>query len=127
MTILVVDDEEDILRLIEIILQAAGYHVLRAHCAEEALELAEINPDSIDLLLTDIRMQSGQDGYDLAHVVRRMRPKIKVLYMSAFTDDNLLRRELDDPKMGFILKPFKRQALLHHVKAMLIGDAPAEE
>jgi DNA-binding NtrC family response regulator len=81
-TILVVDDDSDVLDLTAEVLAAAGYAVLTASGAEPALELLR-GDDRVDLLLTDIVMP-GLNGLALAEEAKRLRPELRVLYASAF-------------------------------------------
>ena len=83
-TVLVVDDEEDLLEAAANILESLGYRTLSATCGQEALKVLKDN-GSIDLLFSDVIMPSGIDGYDLAEEAKNLRPDLKVLLTSGFT------------------------------------------
>ncbi len=85
-TILVVDDELEVLALVADILHAKGYTVLRASDPREALRLARTQSDPIHLLVTDVVMPF-MNGRELAEELRTIRPGVKVLFMSAYTTD----------------------------------------
>ncbi len=116
-TILVVEDEPTVLALACRTLIAEGYRCLRATSAPEALDILE-RPGSIDLILTDIVMPGG-NGADLAEQAMVMRPGIRVLYSSGFTDDDVVRRGLMEPGRPFIQKPWSPRELLERVRALL--------
>ena len=82
-TILVVDDDEDVLALAATFLSDQGYIILQASSGAEGLSIVQRDP-SIDLLLTDVVMPGEMDGFDLALAARRMRPDLRVLYTSGF-------------------------------------------
>ena len=82
-TILVVDDDEDVLFLAATFLGDQGYNIMRASSGAEGLSLLRSEP-SIDLLLTDIVMPGDMDGFDLAWAGRNLRPDLRVLYTSGF-------------------------------------------
>ncbi len=117
-TILLVEDEESVRMLARRILQRRGYRVFDAGQAEEALvELARI-PDTIDLLLTDVVMP-GIRGPELAKQVTAQRPNIGVLYMSGYTDRDLIDPDPSDGVHRLLQKPFTPDGLATAVRAAI--------
>jgi CheY-like chemotaxis protein len=119
-TVLVVEDEAFVGDLIRKVLEPAGYTVLSAKSAAEALLIAQHEPGAISLLLTDVIMPDLH-GPELAQHVRRLRPGIQVLYLSGFVDHAAvdlweLRRDA-----AFLAKPFTSDALLSKVRDRLDG------
>lgn len=90
-TILIVDDEGDILDLTKMRLDALNYLTLIADNGEQALAILE-RENSIDLLFTDVVMPGGMDGYELARRAKTIRPNLKVLFTSGYMDANVLTK-----------------------------------
>ncbi|MDB5049609.1 MAG: Blue-light-activated protein [Fibrobacteres bacterium] len=125
-TILVVEDEENVRRLVRLVLEAQGYRVLDASGAREALYIHENHSAPIDLLLTDIVL-SGKSGREVARELQELRPGIRVIFMSGYTDDTVMRSELEKSNALFMAKPFTPTRLLQKVRSALDGvDAAAE-
>jgi PAS domain S-box-containing protein len=104
-TILLVEDEEQVRDLAGEVLAASGYNVLKAANGIEALRVSTEFDGDIDLLITDVVMpQMG--GREVAERMAAMRPNIRVLYMSGYTDDAIVRHGILDEQMSFIQKPF---------------------
>ena len=121
-TILVVEDETAVRTLVCRILERQGYSVLQTGEADEALRLSREHPGRIGLLLTDIVMPH-MSGPDLAESVCRIRPEIRVLYTSGYTDNTVVTRGVARGGMAFFEKPFTPDALARRVREVL--DAPA--
>jgi PAS domain S-box-containing protein len=117
-TILVVEDEPGVRRLTKRILESAGYRVFAAANGTEALQLLERSTEAIQLTLTDMVMP-GMNGRELASRVARLRPGIKVLYMTGYTADALLRRGALDATSRVVTKPFTARELRRHVREIL--------
>jgi len=117
-TILVVEDDEGVRDLTGHHLAASGYRVLQATDAASALECLQATKDPVHLLLTDVVMP-GMDGRELAEIVRRLRPEIRVLYMSGYPDDTLSDRSDRWNENVLISKPFDRAKLLSMVRMAL--------
>ncbi|HEX3853098.1 MAG TPA: ATP-binding protein, partial [Polyangiaceae bacterium] len=117
-TVLLVEDESQVRRLVFEVLQARGYKVLAAKDGLEAIPLEENYADRIDLLITDVVMP-GMSGRELAKHVTAARPNTKVLFMSGYTDDAVLRHGVTGPGTAFLQKPFALEDLLRRVRALL--------
>lgn len=117
-TILVVEDERDVRSLIVQILRKQGYKVLTAASGREAYEVCAQLKGKIDLLLTDVVMP-GMSGRDLAEKLLVWQPKMKVLYMSGYTDDTMIRYGVLEEGINFIQKPFSMEALSQKVRRVL--------
>jgi CheY-like chemotaxis protein len=115
-TILLVDDDVEVLEITREMLERLGYLVLDALSAEEAVRVALGHPGPIQLLLTDVVMP-GASGHDLAQQLALPRPEMKVLYMSAFTLVKGQQQFADAAETGhdheapIILKPSRSSAL----------------
>jgi two-component system, cell cycle sensor histidine kinase and response regulator CckA len=119
-TVLVVEDEEQVLRVVSGLLRRCGYQVLAASSPAEALLLSEQHAGDIDLLLSDVIMPL-LNGQQLADRLRRTRPGMKVVFMSGYTANAIGGRELLAPGFVLIQKPFATSALLHQIREVLAG------
>jgi CheY-like chemotaxis protein len=117
-TVLVVEDEERIRTLACAALESAGYRVLRADGSRSALFLSENLRDRIDLLVTDVVLPEI-GGRELAGHLRAKRPDLKVLFVSGYTDDVLLRKGIRRAEAHFLPKPFTAAALARKVRDVL--------
>jgi len=104
-TILLVEDEDSVRSLTERILTTAGYTVLPAADAGEALKLMERHGEEIRLLLTDVIMP-GMSGPELAKQLTGMQPALKTVYMSGYANEAIVRHGLAEGETAFIGKPF---------------------
>jgi DNA-binding NtrC family response regulator len=124
-TILVVDDDNEVLTLAVDILEMAGYTVLSTPDPRHALRLVRTREESLDLLLTDVVMPL-MNGLQLAAEVQALQPEVKILLMSAYRT-----KEIDDYRMRlglrglFLDKPFTVAELTRAVGALL-DDSPAK-
>ena len=117
-TILVVEDEAGVRSLVCATLRAKGYTVLEASGPLEAVSLVERHADPIHLLLTDVVMpQMG--GKELADRVSPLRPEMKALFMSGYTDDAVVRHGILEANTFFLQKPFTSAALGQKVREVL--------
>jgi PAS domain S-box-containing protein len=117
-TILVAEDEDGIRDTLARTLSRAGYTVLAAPTAAEALELAEQHPQAIHLLLSDVIMP-GMLGDELAAHLHERRPNTKVLYMSGYAGDLMNRYGVLEPGVTVLPKPFTNDELLTAVRTMI--------
>ncbi|HXM37543.1 MAG TPA: PAS domain S-box protein [Gemmatimonadales bacterium] len=117
-TILLAEDDELLRPLARELLAKLGYRVLEASSAAAALELARTHPGNIDLLVSDVVMPE-QSGLQLARQLAADRPQMKVLYMSGYTDEAIVRHGLLDPGKNFLQKPFTPAVLARKVREVL--------
>ncbi len=117
-TILLVEDDETLRELTHEVLDGYGYHVLDAANSDEALSISERYEKTIHLLLTDVVMP-GMSGRDVADRLAELRPEIKVLFMSGYTDDAIVHHGVLDADASFIEKPFAPDALARKVRDVL--------
>jgi two-component system cell cycle sensor histidine kinase/response regulator CckA len=117
-TILLVEDDEMVLRLAGRILNRHGYKVLEAPNAEEALRIGNQYEKPIHLILTDVVMP-GMSGRALAERMRDVKPEAKVLFMSGYTDHAIVHHGVLDKEVTFFQKPFASETLLLKVREVL--------
>jgi CheY-like chemotaxis protein len=117
-TILLVEDEDAVRTLMSRALSRYGFTVLTAGDGTEAIRLARAHEGDIHLLATDVVMP-GMNGRDLAQALRRERPGLRVLFMSGYTDDTLLRHGVYEAQEAFLQKPFPLQTLAAKVREVL--------
>jgi PAS domain S-box-containing protein len=117
-TILVVEDDALVRQNVIVQLKALGYRVLDAPAGPQALDLLHRNP-GIDLLFTDIIMPSGMNGRELADAARALRPGLKVLFTSGYTENAIVRHGRLDPGIELLNKPYRREQLAEKVRKVL--------
>ncbi len=120
-TVLLVEDDGDVREFVQDVLRAHGYDVLAAVDGTQALALIEQHPAPIHLLVTDVIMPRMM-GSEVAARVTALRPAIKVLYISGYPGDAIVKQGV--PEQVFVQKPFSVVALARRVRALLDG-APA--
>jgi CheY-like chemotaxis protein len=116
--ILVVDDDQMIRDVTLRRLTSLGYRAIAAATGAEALEALASGAD-VDLLLTDIRMPGGLHGPALAKEARRLRPQIKVLFVTGAPDDTLLQEGADEDGGELLLKPCTKAELAEKIREVL--------
>ena len=117
-TVLLVEDDDMVRALAQAILERNGYHVLAARNVHDALRFAQEGPEQIRLLLTDTIMP-GMNGPDLAKRVQSIRPEIKVLLMSGYSDKVISSTAALEPGTVLLQKPFTPQSLTKKVHEVL--------
>ena len=117
-TVLLVEDEEGVRRLARLSLEKHGYTVLSASSGPEALAIADAHADAIDILVTDVVM-AGMTGPEVFEHLRLRRPTLKVLFMSGYNDDEVVRRGIVDARSTFIQKPFALSTIPKKVREVL--------
>jgi len=117
-TVLLVEDEDAVRRLVERILRGAGYRVLTAPNAGSAILMYAAHGRAIDLLLTDVVMPQ-MSGRELADRLTAARPGLKVLYMSGYAEGAIAHRGVLEPGTWLIGKPFSAAALTGKVREVL--------
>ena len=119
-TILVVDDEPEIRKLVSAMLTRSGYRVSSADTGENAIRLFKTNPDT-DLLLTDV-VAPGMSGPMIADQIAALKPDIKVLFMSGYDSTQVVQRYVAGKGYSLLIKPFTMEQLGSKVRAVLEGD-----
>ena len=104
-------------------LERLGYQVLATSSPDAAVDLAERHPGEIELLLTDVVMP-GFSGKDLSEKVLRIRPDIRVLYMSGYTANVIAHHGVLESGINFLQKPFRPQELARRVRRILDAELP---
>ena len=117
-TVLLVEDESNLCDLTAETLRSYGYIVLAARTGPEALAKISNHTRSIDLLITDVVMP-GMSGRELADILLRQVPGLKVLFMSGYTDDAMVRHGINIERVAFLQKPFGSQELLRKVREVV--------
>ena len=117
-TILLVEDADGVRAVARRILTRAGYHVVAASGGAEALALVAQHTGPLDLLLTDVVMP-GISGPELARQIVALRPGLKVLCMSGYTDDSIVRHGVVSEELAFLPKPFTPASLAAKVREVL--------
>ncbi|HEY9070876.1 MAG TPA: response regulator [Candidatus Ozemobacteraceae bacterium] len=117
-TVLVVEDDSALLKVICRVLEKAGYSILEANGAEMALEIARTSPRRIDLILTDMVLPTFL-GWELAEKMRALYPEIRVIYMSGYMNGTAAGRVGAEPGSGFLQKPFSLRTLSDKVREIL--------
>ena len=117
-TILLVEDESDILEVMTEMLEGLGYSVIHSSRPQEALRLSEEHRDRIQLLITDIIMPET-NGLELSRKITGIIPGLKTLFMSGYTADIIGRQGVLDPQVRFLQKPFSLQNLAEAVAGVL--------
>jgi two-component system cell cycle sensor histidine kinase/response regulator CckA len=116
-SILLVDDEETIRRLMKAVLAETGYRILQAASSDEALGVLETPGHGVQLVVTDIQMPPGMDGLSLVETVRRRYPNLPVLFISGYSHFySRLSEILETGRTWFLQKPFSPNQLVEAVK-----------
>ena len=119
-TVLLVEDEDSVRSVARHVLWSSGYTVLEAADGQKALQLVEGHKGPIDLLLSDVVMPHVA-GRQLVEHLKVLRPGIKVLFMSGYTDDAVVRHGVLEANYAFLQKPFTPSVLAQKVRAVLDG------
>lgn len=129
-TVLLVEDEDQVLRLVQKVLEMRGYAVLKADSSLEAMAVSARHQGDIDLLLADVELDNNMSGMELATVLRRARPGLRVLYTSGYPLDccidhggSRIRMEIMELMAAFLPKPFTPTMLTENVRRA-IEDLP---
>jgi two-component system cell cycle sensor histidine kinase/response regulator CckA len=122
-SVLLVEDDDAVRRVTSRMLQGLGFRVMAAAGPRQALDLARDHIGTIDVLLSDVIMP-GLNGRELAEQVRKLRPGMKVVFVSGYTDDVALLQQLRAQALFFLQKPFTARALGEMIRGAI--DAPHE-
>ncbi len=117
-TVLVVDDDLAVLEVASKVLTRGGFEVIQAHGAREALAVAEAEEVHVSLLLTDVVMP-GMSGRELSDRFRELRPEVPILFMSAYTEDEIILQGVRLAEVHFIAKPFTVEGLRKKVTEVI--------
>jgi len=123
-TVLVVEDEEGVRNLTCRILRSFGYTVLDARSGEEALKACERHQGPIHLVITDVVMPE-MSGRQLSEHLLARNPGLKLLFVSGYTDDTIVRHGVMEAEVDFIQKPFSQELLSQKVREILDRRSPA--
>jgi PAS domain S-box-containing protein len=121
-TILLVEDQDQLRKMVTRVLRGRGYQVIEAANGDEALRHAESHAGRIDLMLTDIVMP-GLSGLDLAVRLKAARPEIKIIFMSGYSERAAVDKESLDLAGAYLPKPVSPEALTMKVREVLDGPA----
>jgi PAS domain S-box-containing protein len=116
-TLLVVEDEKALREAMGVYLRSLGYTVLLANSAQQALQVANLH-EHIDLLVTDVVMPK-MSGRELSQMLQSLRPDLKVIHMSGYTDDEVLRQGIHESGAHFLHKPFSLGTLARKLRDAL--------
>lgn len=117
-TVLLVEDEDIVRRLAKRILERQGYRVLDMASPREAIEASRLDAEAFDLIVTDVVMP-GMSGQDLVNELSSIRPGIRVLFISGYTDEAIAEHGVLDPGVHFVQKPFTPEQLASAVRKAL--------
>lgn len=119
-TIMVIEDDESVLRVVSEMLKGMGYKVLEAQSEEKAIEIAKSTKEKIDLLLTDVVIP-GIRAPALTVKIRKIHPECQVLFMSGYTENTIAHYGIIHPGINFIQKPFSPEQLKKKIEEVLKG------
>jgi CheY-like chemotaxis protein len=117
-TVLIVEDNDALRKLAKNVLRKYGYEILEAENGEKALNVSETHEGPIHLLLTDVVMPA-MSGTDLSEKLQSIRPETRVIYMSGYTADAIVRNGILRQDINFIEKPFSLENLAKKVRQVL--------
>jgi CheY-like chemotaxis protein len=117
-TILLVEDEDAVRNLAKQILKTCGYHVLSAANGSDAIQQSQSHPGPIHILISDVVMPH-MGGRELAERIIGMRPECKLLFLSGYTNDAVIRHGVLDAEYAFLQKPFTPALLAQKVRHVL--------
>jgi CheY-like chemotaxis protein len=121
--VLVVEDDQMVLRLVVQLLTRLDYKMVQAHDGPEALAILE-QGGRIDLLFTDVVLPKGMNGAELAREAQQRRRGLRVLYMSGYTANAIIHHGVLDKEVPLLTKPFRKVELAHKVRQVLDQSGP---
>jgi CheY-like chemotaxis protein len=125
-TILVAEDDTDVLDFVLTSLASLGYRTLTARNGHEALDVLRREGDRVDLVFTDVAMPQGMSGVELAREARRLRPGIKVLLTSGYAANDRLVFDGSDEEFPVLGKPYRHEDLAEKIRATLDEGAMSD-
>jgi two-component system cell cycle sensor histidine kinase/response regulator CckA len=120
-TILLAEDSDSLREMAKEYLESVGYRVIESASGKDALERAKAFEGIIHLLLTDIVMPE-MSGPELAAQIAALRPGIRIIFTSGYTDDAIARQGILDPAVAFIQKPYRPKALARKIREVLAAN-----
>lgn len=113
-TILLADDETSAREVVKLLLESRGYAVITAVNGEDAVNKFHEHKENIDMLLFDVVMplMNGKDAHD---IIKKMKPDVKALLMSGYTNDIMLNKDLQKEGLHFLQKPFFPEKLFEKI------------
>jgi CheY-like chemotaxis protein len=117
-TILIVEDDAALLHVAHLSLENSGYAILTATSSADAIAICAAHLGPIDLMVTDVVMP-GMSGAQLATHLSALRPEMKVLYVSGYIDDTIVKQGVLDSGLTFLQKPFSPKTLAWKVREVL--------
>jgi PAS domain S-box-containing protein len=124
-TVLLVEDEQNVRELVGDYLRRAGYNVLEAEDGDHAMKVAATHRDTIHILVTDVVMPH-MSGSELASKLAALRPAMKVLFISGYTDDTVFRHGVLEGGVAYLQKPFNLNSVAQKIREVLSGHVPVE-
>jgi CheY-like chemotaxis protein len=121
-TVLLVEDDDAVRHSVRRLLEKVGYQVLEARDGAEGVRISEEHEGHIDVVVTDL-MMPRMDGRALANELIAIRPRIRVVFTSGYTDDAVLRQGLVDSAHAFVQKPFTGEQLAHTISALIDSNS----
>ena len=121
-TILVVEDDKDVLNLIRLVLQEVGYHVITALSGEHALMVSEEHGQPIDLLLADVVL-TGMPGHELADHLYTSNPAMRVIFITGYAIDKIAAEIATVPNDLLLTKPVSIGQLISKIRMVLRDSA----
>jgi PAS domain S-box-containing protein len=120
--VLVVEDNEDVRNLTNLVLNGLGYRTVLAGDASTALDILNANTD-IDVLFTDVVLPGGTNGFELAQQAYAMRPSLKILYTSGYTNNAIMQSGAADDSIVLIAKPYRKADLAQKMRQVLAKES----
>lgn len=118
-TVLVIEDDDAVRSLLRTLLRLSGYEVLSCQQGAEALDLMEARGGTVQLLITDVNLGAGMDGFEAAECLRLRHPGLKVLYMSGEEEADRHSGSASRGSDRFIMKPFTPRAFIAETAELL--------
>ena len=125
-TILLVEDEDFVRHVTSEVLSFAGYQVLCARHAPEAMRVFQQHEEEVRLLLTDVVLP-GRNGHDLARDLRAVRPSLKAMFISGYPENEATKHGMQEKGAVYLPKPFSVDSLIRTVGQALAEDGIAEK
>jgi CheY-like chemotaxis protein len=123
-TVLVLDDEPEVRKLVSAMLASNGYTVLAADSGEHAIKIFKKTKRPVDLLLLDV-VSPGLAGPMVAERIAELQPGLRVLFMSGYEDTSVVRQYVLEKGFALLKKPFTAEQLVKRVREVLESAAPA--